>query len=229
AGQEGVWLGAEATERLLSAFGVTTAMARVVHDAEAAVRAAREIGGKVAVKSAAPVHKTELGGVHLGLEAPEDISEAVYAISRELVRAEHGELEEHGFLVQAMAGEGVEMMVGVTHDATFGPILVAGMGGTLVELLRDVSVRIHPLTDTDVRDMLTSLRGYPLLTGYRGAPPADIAALEDLLYRLSALVEEVPELAELDCNPVFVHREHNGVTVVDARVRLAPGHRRPRR
>ena len=229
AGPDGVWLDATQTDALLSAFGVATARARVVHSAEEAVAAAEQIGGKVAVKSAAPVHKTELGGVHLGLESPEEIAEAVYAISRELIRGEQGELEAAGFLVQAMAGDGVEMMVGVSHDPTFGPILVAGMGGTLVELLRDVSVRIHPLTDTDVRDMLTSLRGYPLLTGYRGAPPADVPALEDLLYRLSALVEEVPELAELDCNPVFVHRERNGVTVVDARVRLAPGHRRPRR
>ena len=228
-GPDGVWLDARATDALLAAFGIPTARARVVHSAEEAVRAAAEIGGKVAVKSAAPVHKTELGGVHLGLETPEEITEAVYAISRELVRAEQGGLEAAGFLVQAMAGDGVEMMVGVTHDPTFGPILVAGMGGTLVELLRDVSVRIHPLTDTDVQDMLTSLRGYPLLTGYRGAPPADIAALEDLLYRVSALVEEVPELAELDCNPLFVHRGHNGVTVVDARLRLAPGHKRPRR
>ena len=229
AGPEGVWLDAAQTDALLSAFGITTARARVVHSAEEAVRAAEEIGGKVAVKSAAPVHKTELGGVHLGLETPEAIAQAVYAISRELVRHEQGELETAGFMVQAMAGDGVEMMVGVTHDPTFGPILVAGMGGTLVELLRDVSVRIHPLTDTDVRDMLTSLRGYPLITGYRGAPPADVAALEDLLFRVSALVEEVPEVAELDCNPLFVHRGHNGVTVVDARVRLAPGHRRPRR
>jgi acetate---CoA ligase (ADP-forming) len=126
-----------------------------------------------------------------------------------------------------MVPSGVEMVVGVSHDRTFGPILLAGMGGTLVELLKDVSVRIHPLTDVDVDEMLTGLRGYPLLTGYRGSEAVDIEAFKALLFRMSALVEEVPEIDELDLNPVFVHTR--GVAAVDARIKLARDHKRPRR
>jgi acyl-CoA synthetase (NDP forming) len=118
------------------------------------------------------------------------------------------------------------MVVGARYDRTFGPILLAGMGGTLVELLADVSVRIHPLTDTDVEDMLTGLRGYPLLTGYRGSSGVDVEAFKALLFRMSALVEAVPEIDEADLNPVFVRRR--GTAAVDARIKLAR-HRRPQR
>lgn len=133
---------------------------------------------------------------------------------------------EQGLLVQRMVTDGVEMVVGVSHDPTFGHVLVAGLGGTLVELLADLSARIHPLTDIDAEDMLTSLRGHPLLTGFRGSPPVDRDALKELLFRLSAMVETVPEIAVLDINPVFVRTE--GVTTVDARVRVSRQHPRPR-
>ena len=120
-----------------------------------------------------------------------------------------------------MVGDGVEMVVGVSHDPSFGPIIMTGMGGTLVELLKDVSVRITPLTDVDVVDMLRNLRMQPMLTGYRGAPPADVDALKDLLYRINAMVEDLPEVAELDLNPVFVRPERQGVVAVDVRMKLA--------
>jgi acetate---CoA ligase (ADP-forming) len=178
------------------------------------------------VKSAAPVHKTELGGVRLGLARPEQVADAVDQIRRDLERAGRADVVAHGFLVQEMVGDGVEMVVGVTHDPMFGPLLMAGMGGTLVELLKDVAVRIHPLTDLDVDEMLTSLKGYPLLTGYRGSEPVDVEAFTALLFRVSALVEEVPEIDQLDLNPVFVRRR--GVAAVDARAKLAR-HRRRRR
>jgi acyl-CoA synthetase (NDP forming) len=228
-GADEAWLGAGQAERLLGAFGITTARARVVHSPEEAAEAQAELGVPVAVKSAAPVHKTELGGVRLGLGRPEQVAEAVRQISSHLEAAGHGDVVAQGFLVQEMVGEGIEMVVGVSHDPTFGPLLMTGMGGTLVELLGDVAVRIHPLTDTDVEEMLTSLRGYPLLTGYRGSEPVDVEALRALLFRLSALVEEVPEIDELDLNPVFVRR--HGTAAVDARIKLArharAGRRRP--
>ena len=126
------------------------------------------------------------------------------------------------FLVQEMVGDGLEMVVGVTHDPSFGPIILTGMGGTLVELLRDVSVRITPLTDRDVDEMLSDLRMAPLLRGYRGSAPADLGALKDLLFRINALVEDVPEVAELDLNPVFVREEGQGVAAVDVRLKLVP-------
>jgi acetate---CoA ligase (ADP-forming) len=221
------WLSAGQTDRLLSAFGITTAKSRVVMSAEDAAAAQAEFGTTVAVKAAAPVHKTELGGVRLGLSRPEQVADAVRQISGDLQKAGRGDIAEQGFLIQEMVGDGVEMVVGVTHDRTFGPILLTGMGGTLVELLKDVSVRIHPLTDVDVDEMLTGLRGYPLLTGYRGSQSVDVDTFKTLLFRVSALVEEVPEIDELDLNPVFVRRR--GVAAVDARIKLSREHRRPRR
>jgi acetate---CoA ligase (ADP-forming) len=225
--EDGAWLTAEQAERLLSAFGITTARSRVAATAEEAAAAQAEFGVPVAVKAAAPVHKTELGGVRLGLSRPEQVADAVRQIAGDLQRAGRDDVIEEGFLVQEMVGDGIEMVVGVSHDRTFGPILLAGMGGTLVELLKDVSVRIHPLTDVDVEEMLTGLRGYPLLTGYRGSEAVDVEAFKALLFRMSALVEEVPEIDELDLNPVFVRRR--GVAAVDARIKLARHHRRPRR
>jgi acetyl coenzyme A synthetase (ADP forming)-like protein len=226
-GTSSAWLDAPQAERLLSAFGITTARAQVVRTPDEAAAVQAEIGGPVAVKAAAPVHKTELGGVRLGLARPEQVADAVRQISADLRTAGRDDLVAAGFLVQEMVGDGVEMVVGVSHDPSFGPILLVGMGGTLVELLSDVAVRIHPLTDVDVHDMLTSLRGYPLLTGYRGSAPVDIDALKALLFRVSAMVEAVPEVDEVDLNPVFVRR--HGIAAVDARIKLSREHARPRR
>jgi len=226
-GGEPVWLDARRTDRLLRAFGITTASSEVVATPEEAGAAQQRIGGPVAVKSAAPVHKTELQGLRLGLTDPRAAEEAARQIIQGLHAAGRSELVAAGVIVQEMVGDGVEMVVGVSHDRTFGPILMVGMGGTLVELLKDVSVRIHPLTDTDVDEMLTSLRGYPLLRGYRGSRPVDEAALKALLFRVSALVEVVPEIDELDLNPVFVRR--HGLAAVDARIKLASDHARLRR
>ncbi|CAN5261196.1 GNAT family N-acetyltransferase [soil metagenome] len=225
-GEQEAWLTADQAERLLSAFGVPTAVSRVVHSPDDAAQAQRDIDATVAVKAAAPVHKTELGGVRLGLSRPEQVADAVRQIAGDLEAAGRGDVVAHGFLVQEMVGDGVEMVVGARYDRTFGPILLAGMGGTLVELLADTSVRIHPLTDTDVEDMLTGLRGYPLLTGYRGSEGVDIEAFKALLFRMSALVEAVPEIDEADLNPVFVRRR--GTAAVDARIKLAR-HRRSHR
>jgi acetyl coenzyme A synthetase (ADP forming)-like protein len=213
------WLSAQQTEHLLGAFGIPTARTRRVATPDEAAAAQRDIGGAVAVKLAAPVHKTELEGVRLGLLTAEDTADAVRDMAAKLRAEDRQDLVDHGFLIQEMIGGGLEMAVGVNHDPTFGPVLMVGLGGTLVELLADVSLRIHPLTDHDVDEMLMGLRGYPLLTGYRGSEPLDVLALKNVLFRLSALVEVVPEIAELDLNPVFVHT--SGVTAVDARIRVA--------
>jgi len=115
-----------------------------------------------------------------------------------------------------MVGDGVELLVGVVNDASFGPVLACGAGGTAVELLKDVAVRITPLTDVDAAEMVRSLATFPLLEGYRGTPKADLAALEEILLWVSAMVEAHPEIAELDCNPVIALPD--GTVVVDARV-----------
>jgi len=213
------WLPPEEVARLLACYGLPMAEWRLAGSPEAAGAAANELGGPVALKAVAPrlVHKTEAGAVRLGLAG----TEAVQAAAAEMAAAVAAEgYAVDGFVVQRMVGEGVELLVGVVHDASFGPVIACGAGGTAVELLKDVAVRITPLTDLDAAEMVRSLATYPLLDGYRGAPRADVAALEDLLLRVSALVEAHPTIAELDCNPVKVLPD--GVVVVDARVRVEP-------
>jgi len=124
-----------------------------------------------------------------------------------------------GFLVQRMAAPGVEMIVGVVHDRQFGTVLACGAGGVLVELVKDVSVRLTPVTEMDALEMVHELKTWPLLAGYRGGPPHDVSAVVDAIVRVSALVEDLPEIAELDLNPVLVHERH--ATIVDARIRVS--------
>jgi acetate---CoA ligase (ADP-forming) len=129
-----------------------------------------------------------------------------------------------GVVVQNMVPDGVEILVGVTQDPSFGPLLMFGLGCTMVELLKDVQVRIQPLTDVDAREMVRSIKGYPLLEGWRGAPPADVAAAEELLLRVSQMVDELPEIAEMDLNPVKLLTPGEGAVAVDCRI-LVKAHR----
>jgi acyl-CoA synthetase (NDP forming) len=124
-----------------------------------------------------------------------------------------------------MARRGVEMLVGVVHDPQFGPVVACGAGGVQVELLKDVSVRLTPLSNEDASEMIRELKTYPLLTGFRGSVPCDVAALEDGLLRVSAMVEDLPQIAELDCNPFVVHG--TGATILDARIRVTAVEPRP--
>jgi len=162
------------------------------------------------------VHKTDIGAVRLGLAGSEVVSEARRLA--EAVRA-HGH-EPTGFLVQPMAPAGVELLLGVVQDPTFGPVVACGAGGVTAELLKDVAVGVAPLTDLDAHDMVRSLRTFQLLDGFRGAPKCDVRAVEDTLLRLSAMVERHPQIAELDANPLIAHP--GGAVIVDARVRVAP-------
>src|SRR5690606_9869276 len=157
-----------------------------------------------------------VGGVRRGLPPKEGAAAA--AKMRETLTS--GGFEPTGYVVQAMAGEGVEMIVGVVHDPQFGPVIACGAGGVLVELMKDVAVRLTPLSRRDAEEMLEEIRTRPLLTGYRGSPPRDIPALVDAILRVSALVEDLPQIQELDLNPIRVHER--GTTIVDARIRIAP-------
>jgi acetate---CoA ligase (ADP-forming) len=218
AGGEG-WLGPAEVVALLDCYGLPMIATRVVGSPEEAAAAAAELARPVALKAFAPglVHKTDAGAVRLGLGDPDAVLTAAHEI-RAAVAASGSELA--GFVVQPMADPGVELLVGVVHDASFGPVLVCGAGGTSAELLGDVVVRITPLTDLDAREMVRSLRTFPLLDGYRGAPKCDIAAVEQVLLALSALVEAHPEIAELDANPLLAGPD--GAVIVDARIRLQP-------
>lgn len=210
------WLGPAETARLLECYGIPLAPWRFVSEPSATEAAASELGGALALKAVAPtmLHKTEAGGVRLGL-TPEGVVAAAEEMAAAADRAGHA-LE--GFLVQRMVDGGVELLVGVVHDALFGPVVACGAGGTTAELTKDIAVRITPLSEDDAAEMLRSLRTFPLLEGYRGAPPADLPAIEDLLLRVGALVEDHPGIAEMDLNPVLALER--GVAVVDARVRV---------
>jgi acyl-CoA synthetase (NDP forming) len=160
-----------------------------------------------------------VGGVMLGLTNAGEVAAAVRTL-RERVEAASYPLE--AVLLQRQVSGGIEALVGVVSDATFGPLIVCGLGGVQVELLRDASFRMPPVTDLDARDMIDRLRLKALFDGYRGSPPADRRALEALIQRVSALVEALPELLELDLNPVKVLRPGEGVVIVDARLRVGP-------
>ncbi len=213
------WLSPEETEYLFDCYGIPLVKALHATTPEEAGRIAAGVHGPVALKAVAPglVHKTEAGAVRLGLAGGEETEKAAEEM---LKRLESAELRATDFLIQPMVPAGVEMLVGITHDPVFGPVMVCGAGGVLVELLKDIVVRLTPLTDRDASEMTHSLKTFPLLTGYRGGPRYDVAALEQVILRLGALVEDIPEIGELDLNPVVVLPEGEGVSVVDARVRV---------
>jgi acetyl coenzyme A synthetase (ADP forming)-like protein len=215
------WLSAEEVRTVLSAVRLPLPPGGVARTAEGAVELAQRIGFPVAVKlaSASLVHKTEVGGVHLNLADADAVRHAFAEIRRRLERDNQLAAME-GVLVQPMISGGTEVMVGMTQDPLFGPLLAFGLGGIHVEVLGDVCFRAAPLTDRDASEMVRGIRGYRLFQGYRGHPPADRAAVEQVLLRVSRLVEEVPEIVELDLNPVFALAPGQGCRIVDARVRV---------
>ena len=189
--------------------------------AGAASSAAVELGFPVALKAASPelLHKTDVGGVRLGLKTRPQVAEAFSQMASEL-----GD-EMGGAVVQKMVDPGVETIVGVVHQENFGPLVMFGLGGIATDLLGDRAYRILPLTDLDASEFVRSLKSAPLLFGYRGSPPANVEALEDLLLRVGRMAAEIPEIVELDLNPVIVSQE--GAVAVDAKLRVAPYGPRP--
>lgn len=218
------WLTPAEVAALCSCYGLPLIEQRIIANAEEAGAVAEQFGSEVALKAIAPdlIHKTEAGAVRLHLHGAEAVRAAAHEMSEVLSSRGHA---ASGFVVQRMAQRGVEMLVGVVHDPQFGPVVACGAGGVQVELLRDVSVRITPLSKEDASDMIRELKTYPLLTGFRGSVPADVAALEDGLLRVSAMVEDIPQIAELDCNPFVV--QATGATILDARIRVSTVAQRP--
>jgi acyl-CoA synthetase (NDP forming) len=217
------WLSGEETRKLLSAFALPIPPGGVCASAEEAVKLAVQIGFPVALKLASRtiVHKTDFGGVRLNLINEASVRQAFEDI-RERVAQSNKLAEMDGVLVQSMIADGIEVMVGMMQDPLFGPLIGFGLGGVHVEILKDVCFRVTPLTDHDAAEMVRAIKGYRLLEGYRGAPPADIPAIEDLLLRVARLVEEVPEISELDLNPVMALPPGHGCQIVDARIRAGP-------
>ena len=215
------WLSGEETRKVLCAFALPVPPGGICTTADEAAKVAAQIGFPVALKIASRtiVHKTEFGGVRLNLDSETAVRQAFGEIQQRITQ-ENKLHEMEGVLIEPMISDGVEVMVGMTLDPLFGPLIGFGLGGIHVEILRDVCFRVTPITDRDAAEMVRAIKGYRLLEGYRRHPPADIPAIEDLLLRVARLVEEVPEIAELDLNPVIALPPGRGCQIVDARIRV---------
>ncbi len=217
------WLTDEEVHRVLSAFGLPVAVGAVAHSADEAAAFAAVMGFPVVAKLSSPrvQHKSDIGAVRLNLTDGPAVRDAF----GEIVKTARGVAPTEaadGVLIQPMIAGGVETMMGIAQDPLFGPLIAFGLGGIHVEILGDVRFRIAPLTDRDVDELLHEIKGFPLLQGYRGRPAADLEALRELLLRLSRLADEVPEIAELDLNPVIALAPGHGCRIVDARIRVKP-------
>lgn len=207
---------------LLHAYGIPCATARHATGADELLAAGEAVGYPLAMKLASPdiIHKTDVGGVRLGLSTPGALRTAYDAMTEEVRRKAPGARIE-GVLLQRMVEGGRETISGIARDPSFGPLLMFGLGGIFVEALQDVVFRIAPIDEAQARDMVHGVRGVSVLRGLRGAAPVDEGALTDALCRLGQLAADLPEVAELDINPLLAFER--GVIAVDARVRLAFG------
>ncbi len=211
------WVELDRVVALLNCYGLPQIETRVVASVAEAVDKLGELGTPVVLKAIAPdlVHKTDAGGVRLGLAGPEQVRAAAAEIESAVTAAGY---RLDGFAVQPMAPEGIELILGVVNDHNFGPVIACGAGGTTGELIKDVSVRITPLSELDASEMIRALQTFPLLDGYRGARRCNMKAIENVLLRLSVMVEAHPEIVELDFNPLIATPD--GAVIVDARVRV---------
>jgi acyl-CoA synthetase (NDP forming) len=212
---DGGWMDTDLAVSLLRSYGIPMVTSCRADDGESAVNAAHHIGYPVAAKSATGqiLHRTDLGAVKLGLASPDEVRAAVQDIQTACG-------DECGVVVQPMLTGGVEMAVGITRDRTVGPIIMVGIGGIATDLIADRSFRLPPLGRLDAHELIRSLRASPLLFGYRGAHATNVKALEDLILRVSAMAMDLPELADLDLNPILAMPE--AATAVDVKLRLAP-------
>ncbi|HVB39069.1 MAG TPA: acetate--CoA ligase family protein, partial [Vicinamibacterales bacterium] len=205
--------------RVIEAAGIPTAAWREATSEDEAATAATDLGFPVALKisSAVLVHKSDVGGVRLNLRDDEAVRKAAAEL---LVRARQHD-PSAALLVQRMTGGGTEVIFGSSLDAQFGPLLMFGLGGVFVEVLKDVVFGVYPISDVDAGDMVKGIKGYPLLTGARGLAPVDLDVLKEILLRLNHLVGEFPEIQELDINPFFAAPAGRPSLAADARLKLA--------
>jgi acyl-CoA synthetase (NDP forming) len=213
---DGGWLSPDQAAELLECYGIPLVSTEPVTREEAAVGAAVKLGGPVVLKADVPglVHKTDAGAVQLDLHGPDEVRAGYRALAGRFGA------RLSAVLVQPMVAGGTEVIVGVVQEPVFGPLVVFGLGGVATDVLGDRSARLTPLTDTDAAALVRSIRAAPLLLGYRGTPAADLAALQDILLRVSRLADDLPQVAELDLNPVIARSD--GAHVVDTRVRVLP-------
>jgi acyl-CoA synthetase (NDP forming) len=207
------------SKQLMSEAGIPVIETTLAKTKAQTISMSKETGFPVVLKIVSPdiIHKSDSGGVKLGLENATQVGRAYGEIIAAAKRA-NPEAEIHGVSVQEMAKPGVEVIMGMSKDDQFGPVLMFGLGGVFVEVLKDVAFRIVPLVRRDASQMIREIKGYPLLEGYRGQEPANITVLEDMLLKLSDFVDKTPEIKELDLNPILAYS--NGAVAVDARVIL---------
>ncbi len=207
------------SKQLLEDAGISTTRARLATSREQAVAAAQQIGFPVVLKVVSPdiAHKSDVGGVALNLTDANAVGAAYDGIVQAVKAAQPG-VRVQGVAVQTMARPGTEVIVGMTRDPQFGPVLMFGLGGILVEVLKDVSFRIVPVSERDADQMIHEIKGFPVLEGVRGQHAANLPALKRLIAQVSGFVEQHPEIDELDLNPVFAYPD--GALAVDARIVL---------
>ena len=205
------------SKQVLAEAGIPVALAVLARDANEAAKAAQKAGFPVVLKIVSPdlTHKSDVGGVRLGLESAADTKTAFEDIVAAVKEAQPDARIE-GVAVQKMAPTGTEVIVGMSKDPQFGPVMMFGLGGIFVEVLKDVAFRIVPLEPKDASQMIREIKGFPVLEGVRGQLPADLAALEKLVFKVSEFVEAHPEIDELDLNPVVAYSD--GALAVDARI-----------
>lgn len=206
-------------KQVFTEAGITCTDTRLAPTKEDAVSLSEEIGFPVVLKisSVDITHKSDAGGVKVNLKDKVEVENAFDMIMRS-AREKFPDADIEGISVQGMAKSGTEIIIGMIKDAQFGPVLMFGLGGILVEVLKDVAFRIVPLEKRDASEMIKEIKGYKLLEGYRGQDPVDIPYLEDMLVKLSVFVDNTPEIKEIDMNPVFAYKD--GAVVVDARIVL---------
>jgi len=207
------------SKELLKKAGIPVIETKLARSKKEAISISKEIGFPVVLKVSSPdvIHKSDSGGVKLGLANATQVGKAFSEIISSVKKA-YPKAQIQGVSVQLMASSGVEVIVGMSKDPQFGPVLMFGLGGVFVEVLKDVSFRIVPVTERDAREMIKEIKGYPILEGYRGQKPANIPALEKLIIKVSQFVEKNPQIKELDLNPVFAYPDK--AVAVDARIIL---------
>lgn len=207
------------SKQLVASAGFPVVETKLAKSKAETIEISKKLGFPVVLKIVSPdiIHKSDIGGVKLNLTSAAQVDKA-YTEIMAAAKKSNKKADIHGVSVQKMAKPGVEVIMGMTKDAQFGPVLMFGLGGVFVEVLKDVAFRIVPLARRDASQMVREIKGYPLLEGYRGQEPANISALEDLLLKLSDFVDKTPQIKEMDLNPIFAYKDR--AVAVDARVIL---------
>ena len=210
------------SKRILRQAGIPVVETRLAKTQKEAVSLSRKMGFPVVLKISSPevIHKSDSGGVKLSLNNAAEVKKAYDEILKK-VKKQYPEAAVHGVSVQKMVRPGTEVIIGTSKDPQFGPVIMFGLGGIFVELLKDVSFRVIPVKGKDAQEMIQEIKGYPLLKGYRGKEPASLTALVEIILKISKFIEQNSQVKELDLNPIFAYRDK--AVAVDARIILEKG------